>query len=130
MPGASDTVVFDGVGGRNGQLNLDIAVYIASLTVSGYAGLLNTQGYNITVSSTITQTSGAIALTTNTVSGGGDFIYSPSVAFNAGSSTITLTGSQNQNINFGTATIFNLNVNKTGGTPPPARCRSLHPPVV
>ena len=116
VPTSTHTVVFDGANGKNGQANVNVAVNIASLTISGYSALLNTQGYNITVSSSLTQTSGAIMLTTNTVSGGGDFIYSPSVAFNAGSSTITLTGSQNQNINSARTTIFNLNVNKTGGT--------------
>ena len=116
IPTSTHTVVFNGANGKNGQINLDAVISVSSLTISGYSGTFNTQGYNITVSSSLTQTSGTITLTTNTVSVGGDFIHSPSAAFNAGSSTITLTGSQNQNINFGTATIFNLNVNKTGGT--------------
>ena len=77
VPTSTHTVVFDGANGKDGQANVNLAVTISSLTVSGYTGLLNTQGYNITVSSSLTQTSGAITLTTNTVSVGGDFIYSP-----------------------------------------------------
>ncbi len=116
VPGVSDTAIFDGVAGHNGQANVDVAVNVASLTFSGYTGALNTQGFAISISSSLTLGSGTITLTTNTLSVGGDLIRSAGVAFNAGSSTVTLTGAQNQTINIGTATVFNLFVNKTGGT--------------
>ncbi len=116
VPTSTHSVVFDGANGKNGQANVDVAVNVGSLTISGYTNLLNTQGYNITVSSALVLGSGGITLTTNTISVGGDVIRSPGFAFNAGISTVTLTGAQNQSINFGTTTIFNLNVNKTGGT--------------
>jgi hypothetical protein len=65
------------------------------VTVAGYTGTINTQGYNITVTSNVTQVSGIITLTTNTLTLGGDLIRSGGT-FNAAASTVALNGTLNQ----------------------------------
>ncbi|ASS50485.1 MAG: hypothetical protein A3D31_13035 [Candidatus Fluviicola riflensis] len=56
VPGASDFVIYDGVGGSNGNCNLDIAPTIAGMTSTGYSGTIDLNGNNLTVSSTVNNT--------------------------------------------------------------------------
>ncbi len=114
VPTSTHTVVFDGVNNKNGQANIDVTVNVASLTISGYTGTFNTQGFAVTVTSAVTQTSGVFTLTNNTLSIGGDFLRTGGT-FNSAASTITLTGTQNQIFDAGGATLFNVYLNKTVG---------------
>ncbi len=87
---------------------------VATLTINGYSGTLNTQGYSLTVSSALIQTSGTISLGTSTVAMGGDFLRSGGT-FNAGTSTVTLSGSTIQTLT-GSTTFYGLRALTSGAT--------------
>ncbi|MCG3205053.1 MAG: hypothetical protein KCHDKBKB_01770 [Elusimicrobia bacterium] len=114
VPTSTHTVIFDGANGKNGQANVDVVVNVGTLTVSGYTGTLNTRGYDINISSSLIQTSGTIALTTNTVTVGADLLRSGGT-FTVSSSTVSFTGSGSQTLNMNNTNLFNLHVNKSGG---------------
>ncbi len=115
VPTSTHTVVFDGRRGTNGDANITSNITITTLTISGYTGSLNTQGYTLSISSAYQQTSGSIVLSTSTLDIQGDFTYSGGT-FNSSGSTTTFTSTKNQNITSGGASFNSVQVNKAGGT--------------
>lgn len=72
VPGASDLVTFNASG--LGNCTLDIAPNVAGITVNGYTGIININGFNLTTTGTNTFTTGTInnggaaaAVTLNTI---------------------------------------------------------------
>jgi hypothetical protein len=95
VPGAGNTAVFDGAGGRNGICNLDVAPTVTGITMNGYSGTLNLSGFTIT-------TTGNSTFATGTISNSGG---SASVALNTTvPSSTTFSG-----------TVFNADVTGTSG---------------
>jgi len=90
LPLATHTVVFDS--GGTGDATINTNVTITTLTVNGYTGTLDFNGYDITISSNFTQASGTVQLDTSVVTMGGDLIVTAGT-FNAESSTITFESS-------------------------------------
>ena len=107
--------MFDGVNRSNGACLVDANITVSTLTISGYGGTFNTQSYNVTVSSSFSQSSGSVQLGTSVFTLSGNFVRSGG-AFDDGSSTITFTGAQNQTLTNGTTEFFNVLINKSGGT--------------
>ena len=73
VPGASDLVTFNALG--LGNCTLDVAANVAGITVNGYTGIININGFNLTTTGantlatgTINNGGGAAALTLNTIS--------------------------------------------------------------
>ena len=114
VPTSTHTVIFDGANGDNGNCLVNTTVSVATLTISGYAGTFNTQGYNITVSSSFAQSTGNVQLGTSVFTLQGDFIRTGG-NFDDGTSTISFTGGQNQNLTSGTTAFFHVAINKSGG---------------
>ncbi|MBL7869971.1 MAG: hypothetical protein JNM78_00055 [Cyclobacteriaceae bacterium] len=72
VPGASDVVTFNALG--LGNCTLDIAANVAGITMNGYTGTVNINGFNLTttgtnnfVTGTINNGGGAAAVTLNTI---------------------------------------------------------------
>jgi hypothetical protein len=72
VPGASDLVTFNALG--LGNCTLDVAANVAGITVNGYTGIININGFNLTTTGTnifttgtINNGGGAAALTLNTI---------------------------------------------------------------
>ncbi|MEQ8362817.1 MAG: hypothetical protein RH948_08100 [Cyclobacteriaceae bacterium] len=61
VPGPADQVIFNGVGGSNGNCNLNIAPNVAGITISGYSGTIDLLGFNLTTTGTNTFTTGVIS---------------------------------------------------------------------
>ncbi|SKC81463.1 T9SS type A sorting domain-containing protein [Ohtaekwangia koreensis] len=66
VPGASDAVVFNGAGGLQGNCILDIAPTVSSVTVNGYSGTIDLNGFNLISSGTT-----AATFTTGLITNGG-----------------------------------------------------------
>src|SRR5687768_6712738 len=70
VPTTGNLAVFNGVGGGNGNCNLDVAPTVAGITLSGYTGIIDLNGNVLT-------TTGVNTLTTGTISNSGaavDFV--------------------------------------------------------
>lgn len=115
VPTSTHVVVFDGSSSKNGNANINTTVNIATLTISGYTGTINTQGFAVTVSSAFTQSSGMVAIGTSIVTMQGDMVRSGG-NFSTGISTIQFTGDKNQTLTPGATAFYHAVVNKTGGT--------------
>jgi parallel beta-helix repeat protein len=115
VPVATHTVVFDGGGSFNGNANIDTTVSISSLTISGYSGIINTQGFGVTMSGHFTQGSGTVQLGTSNVNLGGNFTYTAG-NFDAGTSSVTFYGGTSTVLSAGTTGFYQLALNKTGGS--------------
>ncbi len=113
-PTVGQTAIFDGAAGANGTSNVDTTVNIATLTVSGYSGSINTQGFGVTLSAGLSQTSGTISLGTSTVSVGGNFARAGGT-FTAGTSTVTFNGAGIQTLS-GSTTFYALKALTSGAT--------------
>ncbi|GAH57453.1 unnamed protein product, partial [marine sediment metagenome] len=59
-PGTIDTAVFDGAGTNDADCDVDTNITVSSLTLSGYAGTIDFNGFNITISSGLSQHSGIL----------------------------------------------------------------------
>ena len=98
VPGASDTVTLDGSSG-GGTVTVTATVSVTSITAGAFTGTLDTNGQSITTSGTIsitgtgvrTVTLGASAISCSLWNAG----TTTNLTFNAGTSTITITGSNN-----------------------------------
>lgn len=123
VPGVSDLAVFNANG--LGNCTLDIAANVAGITVNGYTGILNINGFNLTTTGTNTFTTGTInngggaaAVTLNTtatttfsgtvfganVNGSTGRIFFNGSTFNG---TVTVTKTDNNNDNSTGNNIFN-----------------------
>src|SRR5688572_25208495 len=56
VPGSSDLVIFDGIGGRNGGCTIDVVPTVAGITVTGYTGSIDLNGNNLAISGTSNDT--------------------------------------------------------------------------
>jgi hypothetical protein len=90
VPSSTNTVIFDGAGGKNGDATLDQIVVVTTISVNGYSGTLNTNGYAVTISSAFRQNSGTVQFGASTVTVGGQFIREGG-SFDAGTSTVAFT---------------------------------------
>lgn len=61
VPGPADLAIFNGVGGSNGNCNLNIAPNVAGITISGYSGTIDLLGFSLTTTGTNTFTSGTVS---------------------------------------------------------------------
>lgn len=66
VPGASDAVIFNGAAGNQGNCILDIAPTVASITINGYSGTIDLNGFTLTNTGTT-----AATFTTGTISNSG-----------------------------------------------------------
>ncbi len=64
VPSALNNVYFDNA--ANGNANVDTTVSISSWNVVGYTGTIDTQGFGVTLSGSLTQTSGAFTADAST----------------------------------------------------------------
>ncbi|MBX2901230.1 MAG: hypothetical protein KF775_16375 [Cyclobacteriaceae bacterium] len=143
VPGPSDAVTFNAV--RQGNCTLDVAANVAGITVNGYTGVINLNGFNLTTTGTntfatgtINNSGGAAAVTLNTtvtttfsgttfganVNGSTGRIFFNGSVFN-GTVTITKTAAGNDvstggNTFSGATTLTNSSINqfRLGGTNP------------
>jgi len=123
VPGASDVVTFNALG--LGNCTLDVTPTVAGITVNGFTGIININGFNLTTTGTNTFTSGSIingggtgALTLNTtltttfngsivsadVNGSTGRILLNGSTFNG---TVSITKTDNNNDNSAGNNIFN-----------------------
>ncbi len=93
VPGPADLAVFNGAGGANGNCTLDIAPNVAGITVNGYTGTIDLNGFDLTTTGTNTFTTGTV------VNGGGAAALTLNTAL-----TTTFNG-----------TLFNADVNGSTG---------------
>jgi hypothetical protein len=91
VPGASDLVTFNASG--LGNCTLDVAANVAGITVNGYTGIININGFNLT-------TTGTNTFTTGTINNGG------------GAAAVTLNTTTTTTFN---GTTFGANVNGSTG---------------
>jgi hypothetical protein len=112
VPSSSHTVVFDANSKGNPIVSANIT--IASMTISGSTATINTNGYTVTISSALTQTSGTLSFSTSTVNVGENFTRTAGT-FNAGSSTISFNGSQAATVLLSGASVYHLVINKSAG---------------
>jgi len=116
VPAASDNVFFDGGDGtKNGAATIDVAVNIATLSISGTTGAVNTTGWAITLSSSFLQSSGSLSLSSAVFTIQGDFNKTGG-GFGAGTSTVTFTGSGNQTLTSNATSFYHVVVNKPSGS--------------
>ena len=116
VPPSPHTVIFDGAGSSNGNATLTGTVSVSSITINGYSGTLNFNGYAVSIASALTHASGTLKLSTSNVSVGGDFIKAGASTFDAGLSTITFNGSANATLRPGATNFYTMVVNKTGNS--------------
>ena len=109
VPGAADVVTFNAA--RNGNCTIDVAVTIAGITVSGYTGTINLNGFDLTTTGANTFTTGTIsnsgasgALTLNTTA---------STTFNGSLINANLTGTTGRIFFNGSTFNGSVNVTKT-----------------
>jgi hypothetical protein len=116
VPASTNTVVFDGVNNSTGNVNIDLAVSMASMSVIGsYTGTINTQNYAVTIGTGgFNQTNGMFSLGSSAVSISGNMSRSGGT-FNAGSSTVSFTGSTPQTLS-GSTTFYALRALTSGST--------------
>ncbi|MCB4756844.1 MAG: hypothetical protein LHV69_07430, partial [Elusimicrobia bacterium] len=88
-PTSTHTVVFDGASGKNGDCILDTDVTVATITIAGSTGTLDTNGYTVTISSYFASTTGVLQLGTSTVKIAGNWSIYNSTGFIANASTVT-----------------------------------------
>ena len=96
VPGASDAVVFNGTGGLQGNCILDIAPTVSSITVNGYSGTIDLNGFNLINSGTT-----AATFTTGIITNGG----APATITISTTGTATFNGTR-----FGISTVIAPNV--------------------
>jgi hypothetical protein len=106
--------VFDANSKGNPIVSTNIT--IASMTISGTTATINTNGYTVTISSSFTQSSGRVELSTSTLNIGGDYIATPSAVFVPQTSTVRFNGALSQAISSG-ATFYNLTIDNTHASP-------------
>jgi hypothetical protein len=106
-------MVFDG----NGFGRCDVVgnITVATMTFSGYTSTFTSQGYDVTISSYFSQSSGAIVLSTSNIFVQGDFLRTGGTYY-ADASILQFNGGKNQSLLPGGTSFFNLTINKTGGT--------------
>lgn len=63
VPNEGNVAVFDGAGGGNGTCNLDIAPTVGGVTMNGYSGTVDLNGFTLTSTGTHTFTTGTISNT-------------------------------------------------------------------
>jgi hypothetical protein len=114
VPMSTNTVIFNGLAGYNGDANIDVVVNVATLTISGYAGTIDTQGADITISTSFSQTSGTVSLGTSSFTLQGNFSHTAGT-FNADTSTVTFSGTQNQSLTLAGTSLYDMAINKAGG---------------
>lgn len=66
VPTTGNVAVFDGSGGRNGACNLDIAPTVGGISMSGYTGTIDLNGFTLTSTGTHTFSTGIISNTGGT----------------------------------------------------------------
>lgn len=115
VPLSTHNVILNGAGGKNGNVLINTSITVTTLTISGYTGTFNTQSYNLTVSSSFSQSSGNIQLGTSVFTLQGDFVKSGG-AFDDGTSTISFTGGQVQTLTPGGTAFYHVAINKSGGS--------------
>jgi len=113
VPMSTNTVVFNSVG--DGNCVVDEAVAVATISVSGYTGVLKTEGFSVSISSDYVQLSGTVELGTSAVTLQGDFTQTAGT-FIAGASTVTFSGTQEQTLRQNSADFFNVVIDKAGGS--------------
>lgn len=115
VPLSSHTVIFDGAGSKNGNATVNTTVNVATIVVNGYTGILNFNGYDITVTTALYHETGTINLSTSPITLQGDFVRTGG-NFIAGNSTVTLSGTKNQTLTSGATNFASVVVNKAGGS--------------
>ncbi|MBX2896414.1 MAG: hypothetical protein KF763_13275 [Cyclobacteriaceae bacterium] len=145
VPGPSDAVTFNANG--IGNCTLDVAPNVAGITVTGYTGIINLNGFNLTttgtnsfVSGTINNGGGAAAVTLNTtgtstfsgttfganVNGSTGRIFFNGSTFNG---TVSVTKTANNNDTSAGGNTFSGNVTLTNGSTGPFRLGGTNPDI-
>ena len=96
VPGASDTAIFDGAGGANGDCTIGAVVSVTGISISGYTGTITNTTFTITVGS------GGFSQSSGTFNGGSGAMSTSSLsltggAFNSTTGTLTVTGNFTNN---------------------------------
>lgn len=114
VPGSGDQVIFNGIGGRNGNCAIDVAVTVAGVTLNGYTGTLdlggfdlNTTGPNVLTSGVITNSGAVASLLINTAQG---------TTFNGTAVGVPVSGTTGDLLFSGSVFSGAVNLTKTSGT--------------
>lgn len=114
VPGLNDNAIFDGVASNNGDCLFDGVIDVSTLTVNGFSGSIITQNNSVLIRESFFQNTGVVSLQSSSVTVEGDITISGG-GFNAGVSTIALSGPKNQQINMNGAPFFHFVVDKFVG---------------
>lgn len=120
VPTSADDVIFNGVGGRNGNCTIDATVNVVSLNISGYSGTITNTSYSITINS------GYLTVQSGTLNcGSGDVTLASQMwltggTFNGGSGSFSVGNYLNISSGTFTASSGTMNISSnwehTGGT--------------
>ncbi|OVE78075.1 hypothetical protein BVX98_01285 [bacterium F11] len=113
VPLSSHTVIFDNNGA--GNCRVDKNIQVATLSVTNYAGELDFNGYNVTISSSFSQTGGTVKMDTSPVTLDGDLSLTAGT-FDAEGSTVTFTGTYGQSLTLTGRRLTHVRFNGSGKT--------------